>query len=608
MSPSLVNPYTAFVIDLMVDVLLKGTIVLALAGLATWFLRRTSASMRHAVWSLALGSLLALPLLQATLPEWRVEPLYVSLETSAASFENGESSACDCGCGCGESGEFAAAPYVGDSGRGAGGAGTAATDKGAGVGGAAGPSAAGIALFLWAVGAIVLLGRLGRDLFRVRDLTRRARQWGSDEDRALGRLLAAKLRIHRRVRLLESDEVSVPVTWGLRIPAVIFPTAAATWTSERKRVVLLHELAHIRRWDYAVHLMVEVACAVYWFNPFVWLAARLNSLEQERACDDQALNVGVRSDIYAEHLVDIARTHVAEMAPRGAFAMAHSCGLADRVRSILARGLDRAPLSPRRLLSTSVTALAVAFPLASVDIWGAAGVEVVRAFQNGDAEQRVSELEDDDPLVRRHAAWALGELESSRGVDPLIDRLGDDDADVRLVAAWALGEIKEHEAIEPLIDLLEDDDPLVREMAVLALGEIGHPYAVSPMMDAVEGHAELREAAFWALGEIDGDRASDARRELNGRRDPHGWENDEVWTGHLGTQLSRSVSRDVTSVIAVLQDEDPRVRRSAAEWLGERGDPQAVEPLLAVLRDSEPAVRAMAVWALDEINPTRYGT
>jgi HEAT repeat protein len=608
MSQSLANPYTAFVIDLMIDVLVKGTIVLSLAGLATWVLRRTSASMRHAVWSLALGSLLALPLLQATLPEWRVEPFYVSVETSTAGLFESESSPCDCACGCGESSAFAGAPYVGDSGRGAGGAGALATDGGTGERGAAWPSAAGIALLLWAMGAIALLGRLGLDLYRVRDLTRRARSWGSKEDRALGRLLAAKLGIRRRVRLLESEEVSVPVTWGLRVPAVIFPAGAATWTSERKRVVLLHELAHIRRWDYAVHLMVEVACAIYWFNPLVWLAARLNSLEQERACDDQALNVGVRSDIYAEHLVDIARTHVAEMAPRGAFAMAHASGLANRVRSILARGLNRAPISPRRLLSTSVTALAIAFPLASVDIWGAAGVDVLQAFPNGDVEERVRELEDGDPRVRRQAAWALGELESSRGVDPLVDRLGDDDADVRLVAAWALGEIKEHDAIEALIDLLDDDDPLVREMAVLALGEIGHPYAVSPIMAAVEDHPKLREAAFWALGEIDGDRADDARRGLYGRRDTHGWENDQVWTGHLGNQLPRSVSKDVTSVIAVLQDEDPRVRRSAAEWLGGRGDPRAVEPLLEVLRDSEPAVRAMAVWALDEINPTRFGT
>jgi HEAT repeat protein len=123
----------------------------------------------------------------------------------------------------------------------------------------------------------------------------------------------------------------------------------------------------------------------------------------------------------------------------------------------------------------------------------------------------------------------------------------------------------------------------------------------------VRDHPELREAAFWALGEIAGDRAQGARRELyDGRRAPNS-ESEAVWTGHLGTQLPSSVSRDVTSVIEALDEEDPGIRRSAAEWLGRLGDPRAVEPLLELLGDSDPSVRAMAVWALDEINPTRYG-
>jgi HEAT repeat protein len=288
--------------------------------------------------------------------------------------------------------------------------------------------------------------------------------------------------------------------------------------------------------------------------------------------------------------------------------MARSRGLAGRVRSILARGLDRAPITPRRLWSTSVAAIAIASPLASIDIWGASGVDVLGERWHSQAEQLVRELQDVDPNVRRYAAWALGEMETARGVEPLVARLEDEIADVRLVAAWALGEIKENGALQPLIELLEDDDPLVREMAVLALGEIEHSSAVSSIVEAVKGHPELREPAFWALGEIDGNRAQVARRELYGRRGSPDWENGAVWTGHMGTPLSSSVSRGVTSVIAALSDEDPDVRRSAAEWLGERGDPRAVEPLLDLLRDAEPAVRAMAVWALDEINPTRYGT
>ncbi len=242
--------------------------------------------------------------------------------------------------------------------------------------------------------------------------------------------------------------------------------------------------------------------------------------------------------------------------------------------------------------------LVIAFPPAVTD--------VLKAVQAEDAvARRISELQDSDPRVRRYAAWALGELESSRGVGPLHGRLGDDNADVRLVAAWALGEIKERDSIEPLIGLLADADPVVREMAVLSLGEIEHSSAVSAVVEATEQHPELREPAVWALGEIGGRQAEEARDALIGELGLEPGENEEVWTGRLGSREAGSLSGDVSALIRALSEGNPRMRRSAAEWLGKNGDPQAVEPLLDTLRDREPSVRAMAIWALDEINPSR---
>jgi HEAT repeat protein len=250
------------------------------------------------------------------------------------------------------------------------------------------------------------------------------------------------------------------------------------------------------------------------------------------------------------------------------------------------------------LIAGTAAGLVIAFPAAATD--------VLRAFQaEDDVAQRISELQDSDPLVRRYAAWALGELESSRGVGPLHGRLRDDNADVRLVAAWALGEIKERDSVEPLIELLEDSDPLVREMAVLSLGEIEHSSAVSALVETAERRPELREPAIWALGEIGGGGAEEARDALIDRVGLRHAENDEVWTGRLGSREARPMSRDVPALIAALSDDDAGMRRSAAEWLGESGDPQAVDPLLDALRDPDPSVRAMAVWALDEINPSR---
>jgi hypothetical protein len=374
-------------------------------------------------------------------------------------------------------------------------------------------------------------------------------------------------------------------------------------------VVLLHELAHVERLDYAAHVLTELARCLYWPNPLVWIAARKSSLECERACDDLALEAGVRSDVYAGHLVDIAREYL-RATPRGAFAMAQPSSLATRIKSILTEGLEREPMSRLALIIVWLTGLAFVLPTASLDLWGVVrpGRDVIRSvIQGGDAVSvRIAELDDRDAEVRRYAAWALGELESERGVPPLIEHLQDDDADVRLVAAWALGEIKDRMAIVPLIELLRDRDPLVREMAVLSLGEIEHESAVVPLLDALDEDADLVEPVIWALGEIGGD-ARPERRALIREAGRRSWENDQVWAGSLGTTGAvRRQSRDVDALIDSLGDADPGIRCSAAEWLGVWGDDRAVEPLLDTLRDPEPAVRAMAVWALDEINPSRH--
>jgi HEAT repeat protein len=247
-------------------------------------------------------------------------------------------------------------------------------------------------------------------------------------------------------------------------------------------------------------------------------------------------------------------------------------------------------------------ALATAFP----EVLPEVTAEIRGALQEDDAvAQRVGELQDDDPQVRRYAAWALGELEEARGVRPLIEGLGDRNADVRLVAAWALGEIKDYMAIPPLIATLEDDDALVREMAVLALGEIEHPAAVEPLTEAYRREGGLREPVIWALGEIGSREAGAERTAIFAAWGRGSYENDEVWTGRLGSTEARASDGDVNALIVALSDDDPRMRRSAVEWLGVLDDERAVDGLLDALRDPEPSVRAMAIWALDETNPSR---
>ena len=110
----------------------------------------------------------------------------------------------------------------------------------------------------------------------------------------------------------------MPFAWGMFDPDVILPSAARDWPFERIRSVLLHELAHVARGDYFIHIVVEVVRALYWPNPLVWIAARYKSAERERACDDFALREGTPGREYARHLLDVAKLQVETCVPVGA--------------------------------------------------------------------------------------------------------------------------------------------------------------------------------------------------------------------------------------------------------------------------------------------------
>lgn len=98
--------------------------------------------------------------------------------------------------------------------------------------------------------------------------------------------------------------------------------------------MLLHELAHVKRRDYVTQTVVQLVCALYWFNPLVWVGARQMCVERESACDDLVLAGGCKASDYAGHLVEIAGNfgRVPQMA---AIAMARSSQLEGRVAAIV---------------------------------------------------------------------------------------------------------------------------------------------------------------------------------------------------------------------------------------------------------------------------------
>ena len=198
----------------------------------------------------------------------------------------------------------------------------------------------------WLAGAAVGLSILLIGLLRLAWLAVHARRITHGRWHDLGEEISRSYGLQRPVTLLESPHPSLLVTWGLARPKVILPAAAAAWTDERARVVLSHELAHIRRGDWIVQLSAELLRAIYWFNPLLWLACRRLRLESEHACDDEVMSRGVEGTDYATHLIELARAlnqrrHMWFPAP----AMARPSSLERRVRAMLNVHHDRGSIS-----------------------------------------------------------------------------------------------------------------------------------------------------------------------------------------------------------------------------------------------------------------------
>ena len=123
----------------------------------------------------------------------------------------------------------------------------------------------------------------------------------------------------------------------------------------------------------------------------------------------------------------------------------------------------------------------------------------------GAVPQLISLLGDADEWVRMAAARALGELRDERAGDQLIARLGDSDWRVRELAAWALSEMKDKRAVTALCNvLLSDRQVEVRRMAAEALGEIRSADAIPSLRQALnDSETRVRAKSGWAIAEIE---------------------------------------------------------------------------------------------------------
>jgi beta-lactamase regulating signal transducer with metallopeptidase domain len=306
----------------------KSFIVLLAAWLLLRVWRKASAAVRHWVWLLALVSVFLAPWQPAQFSRWSV-PLWSPPADRASNNELGSIT--------GELNNRAGTghPLAEDQSSSSSLAGKAVTRE-------AERSLEGtlhlpLALLLaWALGFFVLTGRIVFAHWKLRGMEKSAKPVLDSEPLACLDKVRAALGLRRRVRLLESPDSLLPMTWGTWRPVVLLPPEAKDWTPERVQIVLRHELAHVKRRDCLAQVVGQLACAFCWFNPLAWLAARQMRIERERACDDLVLASGAAPSSYAEHLLEIARRFsIDSLASSAAIAIARPPQIAERIVAIV---------------------------------------------------------------------------------------------------------------------------------------------------------------------------------------------------------------------------------------------------------------------------------
>lgn len=161
-----------------------------------------------------------------------------------------------------------------------------------------------VALFVG--GAVLGLTRLLLGAYAVARCRRASRRI---DDRALNDLaaaLSAALGCRQRVDLRASPDLAGPATAGWRRPMLLLPQGWETWDAQERRAVLAHELAHVRRGDFAARVLAGVGVALHFYHPLMhWLAGRLR-LQQELAADALAARYAGGRAAYVRALARLA--------------------------------------------------------------------------------------------------------------------------------------------------------------------------------------------------------------------------------------------------------------------------------------------------------------
>lgn len=592
---------------------IKATAVVAIAALVLRSARRASASFRHLVWFIAITSPVALALLPHVLPQWRT-PIPAATRVGwfsdrvVTSLVDSRTDTETTARGLRSSSLIEEAQPE-----------TQLRAQAAAVLKRSASTQVWL-LVLWSVGVGLLAAHLFVAHLRLWSRRRTTKPIDDPELNKIADECAKQLGLSRHVSLTFSETQTMPMVCGILKPNIVLPVEAATWSAQRRRAVLQHELAHVARRDCLTSLIARSICILHWFNPFLWGSLRMMNTERERACDDLVLNGGVRPSTYAEQVLSVAARFGNMSVSSAGLAMARHSQLEGRLLAVLDSRRSRKCITHHAGFCTIGFAMLILAPIATIttatavtdsgqtsdgrsDERTAIDGESIdrRGLEHWNSDTLLDALRSSDDKRRRGAEADIRAMGSDHPVvDGVVDRLlvdlGSDNTSLRQQSAWQLEKTRSPRAVGPLVELLRDDVPDVRAAAAGALGETEDPRAIVPLRNlSSDGDARVREWSARALGNFRAPEATDSLLDYLRDDSPDVRE----WAAR---GLSSFEEPKVFEALAnALTDSSASVREWAARSLGDSSNPLAVDALMGALGDSSGDVREWAARSLGAI-------
>jgi len=145
----------------------------------------------------------------------------------------------------------------------------------------------------------------------------------------------------RKVAIYATSNVKMPMAIGMFNPVILIPDNLMNkLTEEQLKQVILHELAHIRRWDDWTNLIQKIIETFYFWHPMVLCLGRKLNLNREIACDDWVITLSGEPKSYAICLTKLIEFNVMSAQTTATGVAFHKKHIAKRIRMLLDKGRD----------------------------------------------------------------------------------------------------------------------------------------------------------------------------------------------------------------------------------------------------------------------------